>query len=122
MDNRKLVRVDELSSTDKIDAGHPVYKYEETNQYVYPLVVRFDSLDEIDRHLINDTRLVYPVELPTDEDIVRYWGGQLVYIVSYDGKRTLDNVFMVKQVDISYDYDYYDLESYTVLITAFTRR
>lgn len=90
------VTIDDLSNTTRTEARLPVYRYDEVNQYVYPLEVSDYVISRIERYLDNGSGRPYSVDIPLDEDIARYWAGQLVYIVSYDHGTTLSDIFSVK--------------------------
>lgn len=105
-----FVALDDLIETNKKDAGLPIYKYD--SRYVYPIEISNYDMTGINK---NSSRVIR-IDIPVDEDIARYWEGQLVYTITYDHKSKSDNIFVVKSVDLEYDEDYYEVESFEVCI------
>lgn len=116
----KFVEINDLEEIDRTYSGLPIYRYKV--QKVFPLEVNDDDMDRIRNRISRYPMELIQIDIPTDEDIVKYWGGQTIYLVSYDHKSKLDSVFVVDNVVLEYDEDYYELESFVVTILPLRRR
>ena len=116
----KFIEITDLERTTNIYSGLPMYKYE--GQNVFPLEVSNEDIDRIRSHVSKYPMDSIDVDISTDEDPVKYWGGQTVYVISYDRKSRLDTVFIVRDIDLEYDDEYYDLESFVVTIVPLRRK
>lgn len=121
-----LQDISDLDKSLKTESGLPVYDIEwyDSNSHVYPMIVDTNIIDRSESSLINSVMIgerleVLSIYIPLDEDPFRYWSGKLVYLTDYSGEYIINYVYIVKNVELSYDEEFYDIEDYVVDVVPY---